>query len=139
MTVAEVERKLVEKYPAYLKETSELADIIQFLGRFGEDEISKIWEAFRMTYAFASAPRLAVFNTAATNSGARMRGGDAKKYEFVCYVCGARFILSLTTCPKCGNHDKNWRAVIAEGGYRGGRLKGEVEDERDRIHREINR
>lgn len=139
MTVVQAEDKLVTKYPSYLKESDELAEIVEFLGRFGEGDIDKIWESFRMNYGYTSAPRVSVFNKAANESGARFKAGAQKAYEFVCYICGARYFLDKTACPSCGNHDKTWRALIVAGGYRGGKLKKEIEDEREMLMNERNR
>lgn len=119
---------LVKKFPQLGKDP-EVDDISDFVAPLSDDGRARLWEEFRNTYTLVSRPNRAVFVATAGKMGISVVRKE-QDHEMVCYVCGARFNLTQTTCPKCGNHDKTWRAIIRAGGYRSGKLKGEIEDER---------
>lgn len=94
-----------------------LADISEFLDGFTEDQLTKVWTEFADNYALASAPRRAHFVAAAKAVGVSKPGvaSSSAEWEYVCYVCCARYPIGAYKCPSCGNRERY--ALIRPGAY----------------------
>ncbi len=129
MNMQDLRIQLTKKFPQFLKaDDTELDDIMDAMNGYSDTDLAAIWEEFRDTYSAGYAPRRAVFVKLAKELRVfKVFTSANARYEFVCYCCGKRFPLDEVTCPGCGNRDKAWRAVIAFGAERMGRLKSEVD------------
>ena len=127
MTRTEFGEKLTGKYPELLRESmkGEFLEIRESTRGLSDGSLRRLWDEFADTYDRASPPRRATFVQIMKALGLKRVSATGEPCEFVCLKCDGRFGLALTTCPKCGNSDKTWRAVIGVGARRSMKLESE--------------
>lgn len=114
MTVDAFKQGLAKRYDNCKAEV--LSDIGDYLKRFTEDDLEKIWDHFKSKYLLVGPPKQGHIEALVEDLGLRFKGSsETAKYEIFCMLCEKHYPVEAPGCPRCGPGERGSYAMVRAG------------------------